>query len=422
MVSSTQHPRTLAWMVWLTASIFYAYQYILRVMPNIMLNDIMTQFDISAATFGQFSGVYYIGYSLMHLPLGILLDRYGPKKIMTVCILLTVVGLTPLLFADYWIYPILGRFLIGLGSSAAILGIFKIVRMTFSEKHFSRMLSLSVTIGLIGAIYGGGPVSHMREVLGYQTVIQLFAIAGIGLAAMTYWIIPPMEHSSKKAVVSDIKEVLSHPRVIWICLFAGLMVGPLEGFADVWATVFLKQVYHFEGTLAASMPSIIFIGMCFGAPLLSLIADKIDNYLGTIIGAGITMAACFAGLLIFRLPSQMITVNFILVGVCSAYQILAIYKASTYVREQVAGLTTALANMIIMIFGYAFHTLIGGIVNLMGGPNASHALVDGVAVIPLTLFLGTAGFVLLFILEKKGQKKQPEEILAKENFSIDLNS
>lgn len=406
MNSSLSSSRTLAWMVWIIASIFYAYQYILRVMPNIMLNDMIAQFGINATTFGQFSGVYYIGYSLMHLPIGIMLDRYGPRKVMSICILLTVIGLTPLLFADYWIYPIAGRFLVGLGSSAAILGIFKIVRMTFSEKHFSRMLSLSVTIGLIGAIYGGGPVSYMRDVLGYHAVIQIFATAGVFLAAMTYWIIPNVKHTSEKTVLSDIKEVLSNQRVIWTCIFAGLMVGPLEGFADVWGTIFLKQVYEFEGTLAASMPSLIFIGMCFGSPLLSLIADKMGNYLAAIIGAGISMAACFACLLIWQLSSQAITLNFILIGVCSAYQILAIYKASTYVREQVAGLTTAVANMIIMIFGYAFHSIIGGVVNFMGGPTTSHALIEGVAVIPITLALGTAGFVLLFIWESRTQQKQ----------------
>jgi len=132
-------------------------------MPNIMLNDIMEQFDMKAATFGQFSGMYYIGYSLMHLPVGIMLDRYGPKKVMTGCILLCVIGLLPLLFSDYWMYPIAGRFLTGIGASAAILGVFKIIRMTFSEERFPRMLSLSVTIGLIGAIYGGGPIMDPKN-------------------------------------------------------------------------------------------------------------------------------------------------------------------------------------------------------------------------------------------------------------------
>ena len=267
--------RSVAWTVWIIASIFYAYQYILRVMPNIMLDDIMQQFNISAATFGQFSGVYYIGYSLMHLPIGIMLDRYGPRKVMSGCILMTVVGLLPLIFAEHWMYPIVGRALIGMGSSAAILGVFKIVRMTFSEARFPRMLSLSVTIGLIGAIYGGAPVSYMRDAFGYQTVIQLFAVGGIALALVTYWIIPNVQSSQESTVISDIKEVLTNYRVIWSCIFAGMMVGPLEGFADVWGTAFLKQVYGYDGALAASIPSMIFIGMCFGAPVLSLIAEKI---------------------------------------------------------------------------------------------------------------------------------------------------
>lgn len=400
--------RISAWTVWIIASIFYAYQYILRVMPNIMLDDIMQQFNIGAATFGQFSGVYYIGYSLMHLPIGIMLDRFGPRKIMTACICLTVIGLLPLIFADHWIYPIVGRMLIGMGSSAAILGVFKIIRMTFSEERFPRMLSLSVTIGLIGAIYGGGPVSYMREVFGYKMVVECFAVVGIGLACLTYWIIPKMEDSPKSTVISDIKTVLSNGRVICLCIFAGLMVGPLEGFADVWSTAFLKQVYGFEGTMAASLPSMIFIGMCFGSPLLSLIADKVGSYLGTVVAAGIVMTIVFVALLTWHLTPETISVSFVIVGICCAYQILAIYKASTYVPERVAGLTTAVANMIIMIFGYAFHTIIGGVINAMGGPTTSHAFVYGIAVIPVALLIGTSGFVYLFSTDTKAVTKAVE--------------
>ncbi len=394
----------VAWAVWMLGSIFYAYQYILRVMPNIMIDDIMQQFHIGAATFGQFSGVYYLGYSLMHLPIGILLDRFGPKKVMTGCILLVVAGLMPLIFSDYWVYPILGRVLIGMGSSAAILGVFKIIRMTFSENRFSRMLSLSVTIGLIGAIYGGGPVSYMRDIFGYQTVIQLIAASGLALAAITYWIVPDVKNPPQSSIFSDIKEVLSNRRVLMSCLFAGLMVGPLEGFADVWSSIFLRQVYGFDSAIAASLPSLIFIGMCFGSPVLNFIAEKSKNFLATIVGAGIAMGACFFLFLSCQVASSLLTMSFLLIGVCSAYQILAIYKATTYVREHVAGLTTAVANMIIMIFGYAFHSAIGGIVNALGGPSTPAALISGIIVIPLALCIGTAGFGYLFAKERTEEK------------------
>lgn len=400
--------RVVAWMVWIVASIFYAYQYILRVMPNIMLDDIMQQFHIDAATFGQFSGVYYIGYSLMHLPIGLMLDRFGPRKVMTVCILLSVAGMLPLIFADHWIYPIAGRLLLGIGSSAAILGVFKIIRMTFSEERFPRMLSFSVTIGLIGAIYGGGPVSYMCDTFGYKSVIELFTVMGIGLAVATYWIVPDMKTPSETPVLSDIKAVLSNSQVIWSCIFAGLMVGPLEGFADVWGSAFLKQVYGYEGALASSLPSMIFIGMCFGAPVLSMIAEKVGNYLLTIVGSGVLMAASFFAMLTWQLSPSTLSVCFVLIGICSAYQILAIYQASTYVPEKVAGLTTAVANMIIMIFGYAFHTTIGGTISAAGGAIHSQALIYGVSVVPIALCIGTAGFIVLFVIERSKKQQSLE--------------
>lgn len=402
--------KKMAWVVWMIASFFYAYQYILRVMPSIMLEDIMQQFNIGAAAFGQFTGVYYIGYSLAQLPLGMMLDRFGSRKVMTGSILMTVIGLLPLMFAEHWIYPILGRVLIGIGSSAAILGVFQIVRMTFSESRFPRMVSYSVMIGLIGAIYGGGPVSFLRDEFGYSFVLQSFVACGLLLSLITYWIVPDEKQEEEKgSVFANVKEVFGNAKVIWCCIFAGLMVGPLEGFADVWGTAFLKNVYGIDSAIAASLPSMVFIGMCFGAPILNTLAEKMGNFLAAIVGAGALMTACFAILLAWPMETGSITVNFVLIGICSAYQILAIYKASTYVRKEVAGLATAVANMIIMGFGYGFHTAMSTIIDASGGPSSPAALTWGVAVIPAALVLGTVGFSVLFVTDRATERSLARE-------------
>lgn len=401
MSSALSRPRLFAWMMWMAASIFYAYQYLLRVMPNIMLNDIMERFHIDAAVFGQFSGVYYLGYSLMHLPIGILLDRYGPRKVMSLCAFVAGLGLLPLILSDHWAFPLIGRFFIGLGSSGAILGVFKIIRMAFEEKRFARMLSLSVMIGLVGAIYGGSPVDYLFTSWGYPAVIYTFIAMGWALAVATYWMVPEIRHPAKSGVFADIKKVFSNTKVIACCLCAGLMVGPLEGFADVWGTAFLTGTMGMDRSTAASLPSLIFIGMCFGSPLLSLIAERSRQYLLTIAAAGVIMALGFALLLSHALSAYTLCASFLVIGVSCAYQILAIYKASTYVDEQVAGLTTAVANMIIMIFGYAFHSIIGGIVQAMGGPNNPQALTYGITVIPIALLIGSIGFTILFFKDRK---------------------
>jgi predicted MFS family arabinose efflux permease len=369
-----------------------------------MLEDIMRQFDMDAAIFGQFSGVYYVGYSLTHIPLGILMDKYGPRKIISSCILLSAVGALPIVFAEHCVYPIIGRVITGIGSSAAILGLFKIIRMAFNEQRFTRMLSFSVTIGLMGAIYGGAPVGYMREIFGHKSVVGALALAGIVLAIATYFVIPETktkaDDNADNSMFANLRSVLTNTKVILICLFAGLMVGPLEGFADTWGPKFLKQTYGIEGSSASYFTSMIFIGMCFGAPVLNFMAEKLKDYLKTVVISGVAMLFVFLALVANALNTAGITVGFILVGVCSAYQILAIYKASTYVSENSVNLTTALANMIIMIFGYAFNGAIGTVVSMCDKFGENFAFLCGITIIPAALLLGTLGFIAVFYMDK----------------------
>lgn len=400
-----------AWVMWLLISLFYAYQYILRVLPNILMPEIMSRFHIDAGSFGQFSGLYYLGYAGAHIPLGILLDRKGPKLIIPICIMLTAIGILPLIFAEQWIYPSIGRVLIGIGSSAAILGAFKIIRMGFPENQFSRMLGMCVTIGLLGAIYGGQPVDYCLQVFGSKTVLTTITLVGLLLAACIYWLVPhqPIADTKPNSITEDIKGVLSNYKVLSICLLAGLMVGPLEGFADVWGSQFLRIVYGFDETVSTTLPSFMFFGMCFGASALTYLADKTQAHFKTIIMAAFIMAIGFIYTLSGIGNALSLYILFSLIGIMCAYQIIAIYKASTFVPHHLVGLANACANMIIMAFGYVFHSTMGSLIQskwdgtmINNTPVYSpEAFTYGLSVIPIGLLIG--GFGFMWSAKKKGK-------------------
>lgn len=387
-------------LLWLVASFFYAYQYIIRVLPNIFNAEINQRFLFSPEQFGQFSGIYYIGYAVSHIPLGLMLDRFGPKKVLPVCVMLSAVGLLPMVYAEHWIHPIIGRFLMGLGSSAAILGVFKIIRMTFAEDYFTRMLGISVAIGVLGAIYGGLPIHCLSQYFSWEQITLMLIAVGVGLSGCLYFLTPKnSERANPQSIVKQMWDVFKNPYVMSVCFFAGMMVGPLDGYADVWATSSLKTIYGMDAAVAATLPSLIYIGMCVGSPVLSTLADISKRYFEVIIVSGILMGSCFGLMLTGCLSMPMLSAILLVLGFLSAYQIPAIYQASTFTPRQ-AALTTSLANMIIMLFGYVFHSVIGVMISMswsgameQGAPYYSPQDYQfGLSVIPVASLVAAVGY------------------------------
>ena len=113
----------VAWLVCALGAVFYSYEYFLRISPSVMEHALRDHFNLSATGFGLLSAFYYYAYVPMQLPVGVLMDRFGPRRLLTIACLICVVG--TFMFGDTVLFGVAaaGRFLVGLGSAFAFLKI-----------------------------------------------------------------------------------------------------------------------------------------------------------------------------------------------------------------------------------------------------------------------------------------------------------
>ncbi len=123
--------RILPYAMWVFPLAFFTYQFILRLWPSLMMQQIMQQFQIDATGFGLLASIYYYGYAGMQLPIAVLLDRYGARYVVCLCAI--TCGLATLLFTytTNWHLALLSRFLVGAGSAAGFLATSKVISQWF---------------------------------------------------------------------------------------------------------------------------------------------------------------------------------------------------------------------------------------------------------------------------------------------------
>lgn len=353
----------LPYIMWLFPLAFFAYQFILRLWPGLIMQQLMDQFLIDASSFGLLAAFYYYGYSGMQIPVAILLDKYGARKIVFISVVLCGLSTLLLIYTNNFYLAILSRFLIGAGSAVGFLGVSKVVSQWFPQERYARMIGLSFTFGLIGAIYGGKPMSLLIDYYNWKLVAVGLALVALSLGVVTFFLLkePKVEVTKSKNQFSfvNFKAILSSPLLWCLAISNLLMVGALEGFADVWGVLYLMQAYGFSKGDAAGLISCVFFGMLFGGPLLALFSKKCGNYL-VITMCGLGMALAFGILLSnYNCTPLMLSVLFFLIGIMCCYQVLIFAAGSELTASENLGITVAFLNSINMLGGSFFHTLIG---------------------------------------------------------------
>lgn len=357
----------LPYLMWAFPLLFFTYQFILRLWPGLMMQQIMEQFSIDASHFGLMSALMYYGYAGMQIPVAIMLDRFSARYIVFIFAVLCGIATFTFSYTDNWYIACMSRFLVGVGSAVGFLGTSKVISEWFPKEQYAKMIGFSFTFGLMGAIFGGKPIAILIENYSWQKVALALSIVSILIGCSAYLFLRSNKNTVRREnqfKFSNFKKLLSSPS-IWLMAFANfLMVGSLEGFADVWGVSYLMTAYPIEKSQAAELVSFVFIGMLFGGPLLALLSKKLGNY-SVISICGFGMGGIFLLLLSgMEYNCYYFAGLFFLVGIMCCYQVIVFAAGADLVNSQLLGVTIAFLNCINMLGGSFFHTVIGRLMDI----------------------------------------------------------
>lgn len=414
----------MGWLICGLGAIFYSYEYLLRIAPSAMEPALREHFNLSATGFGHISSIYYYAYVPMQLPVGLLLDRYGPRRLLTLACFICVIG--TFLFtgtSSFWIAA-LGRFLVGLGSAFAFVGVLKLATIWLPENRLAMVSGMTAALGTIGAMLGDNFLEMFVVQFGWTKTLNSTAIFGIVLMFVLWFGIQDRRGRHRQSgTVSTFKKglidlgIIARNNQIWVNGMYGCLVYlPTTVFAELWGIPYLRHAHGLSPHAAGLANSLLFLGFTLGAPLMGYISDRLERRkFPMFLGASGAVIVMLTILYVPGLTETNIQILMFLLGLLYSAQAIVFAVGRELSPGEAAGTAMAITNMIVMLGAMLLQPLVGYLLDFSlsartGSGAVVQAAVDNIhklytvgdyqfalAVIPAGIFIAV---ILTFFLKE----------------------
>lgn len=266
--SSSPSSSFLAGRVFLPFALGYYLSYLLRTVNAVISPDLTGELGLSAADLGLLTSTYFFAFGLAQIPVGIALDRFGPRRVEAALLLIT--GLGAVLFATGDGLPTLAsaRGLIGLGVSACLMGGLKGFTLWFPREKLASMTGYIMSCGALGAVTASAPLEALLPFIGWRGAFWMVAALSVGSAALIFFSMPDKDDGHGRGTLQEalrgVREVLV-AREFWG--FSGqsaFFTGGFMALQGLWAVPWLMEVNGYSRALAADHLFWLNIGMLAG--------------------------------------------------------------------------------------------------------------------------------------------------------------
>lgn len=361
-------PSTLR--VFIPFALGYFLSYLFRVINAAIAPDLVADLHIDPSQLGLLTSTYFIAFASSQLPLGIFLDRFGPRIVES--FLLAVAGLGAFIFAKSHTLTgvIIGRAFIGFGVSACLMAAFKSYVIWFPEKLWPRINGLQMAAGGLGALSATTPVEWLLQMTDWRGLFLLLALLSFCVALGIFFIVPDKKsqknHESFSSQINGIKQVFKSWNFWRIAPLTTMTQACHMSIQGLWEGPWLRDIAGMPRPQVADVLFWTAVAMISGFICLGFIAEKLAQRGISILFTAVVGMSIFIGvqfLIVFSIPVP-IYLLWILFGFFGTSGILS-YAALTYsFPKALSGRVTTGINLLVFIMAFIMQWAIGVIINL----------------------------------------------------------
>jgi predicted MFS family arabinose efflux permease len=343
----------------------YFMSYLLRAVNQVIAPDLIAEFRLSQGDLGQMTAAYLFAFVLFQLPLGILLDRFGPRRVQIG--LLSIAALGVGLFAlatDVWQLTA-ARGIIGLGLSGSLMACFKATALWLPQSRIALGNSAAVAIGALGFAMATEPADWLARQIGWRAMFGCLVGAMTIVVALIFFVAPSGGANSTKAgwrALIGAQRMILTDRKFWrLVPMVAAISGSYIAVQSLWAGRWLVDVNELSREDAAR--TLLWMAGSFALGSLSTgfladVAQRKGISLAFVIGATFLVFALAQVLIVSRLPISPL-LCWILFGCSGQGANLAYATLAVHFGKELSGRAQSMANMVLFIGATAFQWGIG---------------------------------------------------------------
>jgi MFS family permease len=346
------------WIVFISVLFTYLIMSVQRTAPGLITDQLMVEYQLTASTVGILASIHFFIFTSLQIPMGILVDRYGPDRILFIGSLLTGIGISIYSCSPNEYILLFARVLTGTGDATVWISIVLILSEWFQKNEFTRIIGFAGMTGSIGFLMATVPLSAWIDHNGWRIPFFTIGILLVLCFITLYFVLFKLpaqlllkntidnERTIREGLLQQLKRVFTNRQTLalFFCHFG--IVGGFIGFISSWAVPFGIEIYGMSRSEASQMIMTGLFGAIFGAPLASWLSSRLGTIKQLYVFIHILVVSSWFVFLIFRgqPPIILLYFLFILIGFGFGSSVLTFAIVRKHFSIYDSGVVSGVAN------------------------------------------------------------------------------